>query len=253
LVILLCVLLLAVTGAVLVIRGRRKTGWSFAAAAATLFLSSACGPLPRALLHDLQTHATAISAAQVDWSAHAAIVVLGVGLIERPGSDEPALPVWAAGRLVAAAELHEACRRVRKRCPILLSGGAVIGGHTTTEAELMADQLANLGVARDALLLENRSRNTWQNAQFSAELLRELGATESPILLTSAIHVERASKYFEAAGISVAPSASDFVAAELSALPSSANLMLADVAAHEYAGMARFRLYEAMGWNARGN
>ncbi|HYT87566.1 MAG TPA: YdcF family protein [Gemmataceae bacterium] len=72
--------------------------------------------------------------------------------------------------------------------PRLLFSG---GGHTTAdgtpEAERMASEALGLGVPAEVVLLELRSRNTYENVENSLALLREMGLLSgvSVVLLVS--------------------------------------------------------------------
>jgi uncharacterized SAM-binding protein YcdF (DUF218 family) len=98
------------------------------------------------------------------------------------------------------------------------------------------------------LILEDRSLNTWQNAQFTAALL-PLQTTRT-VLVTSGLHVLRSRLYFARFGIHAIPVRADFERARLAPIPLGANFMLADAAIHEYSGIALYYVYEAFGWNA---
>jgi uncharacterized SAM-binding protein YcdF (DUF218 family) len=65
----------------------------------------------------------------------------------------------------------------------------------------MRDFFVFNGVPADRILLENRARNTHENAQFTAPLLS--GTNGGVVLLTSESHMFRAQKCFEKAGIRV--------------------------------------------------
>ncbi|MBV5273815.1 MAG: YdcF family protein, partial [Lamprocystis purpurea] len=65
-----------------------------------------------------------------------------------------------------------------------------------------------LGVPERAMVLEEQSRNTRENARFSVALLRERGIG-SMVLVTSALHMRRALGLFAAEGMQVFPAATD--------------------------------------------
>ena len=137
---------------------------------------------------------------EVQWSSLAqrgeVIVVLGSGREEADpawGGDQPS--VTAIERLRYAARLHRA-----SGLPVLISGGLHYG-EPPSEAGLMADVLQrDFGVA--TRWREERSRTTWENAQFSAELLHEQGIRRV-VLVTQAAHMPRSRWCFERAGLEV--------------------------------------------------
>ncbi len=80
--------------------------------------------------------------------------------------------------------------------PVLTSGGLHYGT-PPSEARIMAQSLLDdYGVP--VRWEEGRSRTTWENARFSAEMLREAGIRRV-ILVTSAIHMPRSIWSFEKA------------------------------------------------------
>ncbi len=125
-----------------------------------------------------------------------AIVVLGAGREQNDpawGGDQPGYT--ALERLRYAARLAKA-----SGLPILTSGGLHYG-QPPSEAMLGAEVLQrDFGVA--TRWLEERSRTTWENALFSAEMLRAAGV-ERVVLVTSAAHMPRSRWCFEQNGIEV--------------------------------------------------
>lgn len=70
-------------------------------------------------------------------------------------------------------------------------------------AEPMSEFAAAYGIPREAILSENRSNNTHENAQFTAELLRH--DPRKKVLLTSDYQMFRALRAFRKAGLDVSP------------------------------------------------
>ncbi|MDV3503100.1 YdcF family protein [Marinobacter sp. M-5] len=60
----------------------------------------------------------------------------------------------------------------------------------------------------NAMVLENRSRNTSQNAEFPAEILAEQGVSRV-LLVTCAHHTPRATRLLDTHGLEVVPVATD--------------------------------------------
>lgn len=140
-----------------------------------------------------------------------AIVLLGGGV--QPSSiDYPRpTPRSANDRVRHAARLFKA-----GRAPVLvLSGGSSRQLFTSTEAEAMRELLLELGVPASAMLLEDRSMNTRENAAYTAELLRTRGIHRI-LLVTSAWHMARAEALFRAQGLEVIPAPADHLARDLS-------------------------------------
>lgn len=134
-----------------------------------------------------------------------AIVVLGGGVspaslggLLYPNLESGADRVWHAARLFHAA----------KAPLVLLTGGSDPAHSAASEAEAMRQFMRDLGVPAPALVLENRSRNTNQNAEYSAAILAGQGVNRI-LLVTSAYHMPRAKGLFEAQGLEVIPVATD--------------------------------------------
>lgn len=130
--------------------------------------------------------------------------------------------------------------------PVLVSGGKVHGTEPTSEAALIGDALENeLGVA--VRWLEERSRNTAENARYSAQLLRGENIP-AIILVTHAAHMPRAAAAFENEGVRVhaAPTGrrtgNRASAGILDWLPSSGALDRSRIALHELAGRIWYRI-----------
>jgi uncharacterized SAM-binding protein YcdF (DUF218 family) len=133
-----------------------------------------------------------------------ALVVLG-GTMDPPDAMRPwpnleaaADRVWHASRLYAAG----------KAPVVLLSGGSDMTSALYAESWGMRQFMLDLGVPTAALITEERSRNTRENAEMSAKLLRERGI-QKVLLVTSALHMRRAVHLFEQQGLLVHPVATD--------------------------------------------
>lgn len=138
--------------------------------------------------------------AEGDWPMLAkraeAIVVLGAGreLADSAwGGDQPS--VYALERLRYAARLQRI-----SGLPLLTTGGLHFG-QPPSEAALMAEALRrDFGVV--ARWQEERSRTTWENALFSAPMLKAKGIRRV-LLVTQAAHMPRARWCFERQGLEV--------------------------------------------------
>lgn len=125
-----------------------------------------------------------------------AAVVLG-GVVDAAESDGWQIEMNDnAERVVAAARLyHEG--RVDK---IYLSGGSGdLHFPEAREAPLLKRLLEGMGVPTAAIVVEDRSRNSFENAAFVKPLLAA-GGVKRCVLISSALHMPRARAIFEKAG-----------------------------------------------------
>lgn len=146
-----------------------------------------------------------------------AVVVLGGAYSASgfdPGTGQDVEFGEAAERLWFAARLFHA----GKAPLILLSGGHDPRLVEFSEAEAMARIAADLDIPDEALLREGASRNTRENARYSASLLRREGIHRI-LLVTSAAHMRRATVHFAAEGLDVVPVPTDYQAPRLARKP----------------------------------
>ena len=121
-----------------------------------------------------------------------AIVILAGGGTRHSAPEYGHTP--AAGDTLLERLAYGAYLAHRTGLPVLVSGDFA-------ESESMHTVLArDFGVA--TRWIESHSRDTFQNAAYSAPILRAAGVTRI-LLVTSASHAYRASREFEAAGLSV--------------------------------------------------
>lgn len=183
-----------------------------------------------------------------------AIVLLGGGT-EILAPPRPLPEVNGAGdRITYAVKLY----REGRSAYILASGGRIpwYGPASSTPAEEMLALLEFMGVPSEAVILESKSQNTAENAEFSAVLLQKYNAN-SVLLVTSAMHMPRAVAYFETLGVEIFPAPTDFIVSEaewqglvesgpvalfLSFFPTSGSLNQTTNALKEYLGLLVFHL-----------
>jgi uncharacterized SAM-binding protein YcdF (DUF218 family) len=172
-----------------------------------------------------------------------AIVVLGGAI--RGDTHMGTLPDLnqQADRLVYAVALYKA----GKAPLIVLSGGS--HGDARPEAQLMRETLVVMGVPTRDMLLEGASRDTHDNALYTAVVLNGKGVRRI-LLVTSAFHMRRAAALFEAQGFEVVPTPTDYqrlVATPVLPrwLPTVDDLARTTIALREYAG---YWVYRYKGW-----
>lgn len=149
----------------------------------------------------------------------------------------------AANRLIAAYELYRRYPTVR----IVFSGGnpnLVFKG--ASESVFAMRFLVDLGVPRDDITVDNKARNTMENA-VNARKIADPKPGEHWLIVTSALHMPRAIGLFRAAGFPVEAYPVDYRTGgwrDVIALPGSwlGGFMRLDQAAHEWIGLAVDRL-----------
>ena len=156
-----------------------------------------------------------------------AIIVPGAGVLGP--RCEPNLS--ALRRTMAAARLYR-----EGRAPLVVfTGGAPAGDENCVVSTTMAEFAVQLGLPREALLVETRSHSTHENALFTRELLAARGVRRV-LLVTDALHVRRAAACFRRAGFAV-------VTVSVPAMlvyPS--NVGMLRMGAHEYLALSYYRL-----------
>jgi uncharacterized SAM-binding protein YcdF (DUF218 family) len=136
-------------------------------------------------------------------SSHGApngIIVLGGGISAALSRDfgDTVLNL-DSGRVVAIAKLARAYPNAR----FVYSGGdASLQGGGPAEGNYLYPLLDSFGVPRERVILEPRSRNTFENATFTKELVRPKPG-ERWLLVTSAQHMPRAMGVFQHIGFPV--------------------------------------------------
>ncbi|MGO9113057.1 MAG: YdcF family protein [Thermoguttaceae bacterium] len=174
-----------------------------------------------------------------------AIVVLS-GYV-RPPSD--AVPEVGLGSDTLLRCLHAAQLYKARRCPILVTGGKVDPSTPgPTLARAMHDFLLGHGVKEEDLLMEERSRTTYENAVLSGDILAQKGINKI-VLVTSASHMRRGERCFRALGFQVVPSACDYRTTSFDwslsdiLLPSPHSAAAVELATHEWLGVAWYWLW----------
>lgn len=196
------------------------------------------------LLRDLQD---GLPASVEEWGTHNVIVLLGAGSVMTDRGPQSA--AFSYGRMVKAFELYRLCKSRAQDCRIVSSGGDA-AGYGKSEAEMFAEALERMGAARADIIVEGRSMNTWQNAQFTAQVLAGQ-QVDRIVLVTSGLHVRRSLLYFSHFGVNATGVRADYAYARLSVLPVAYNILLADLAVHECLGVLRYHVYNLLGWNVK--
>ena len=172
-----------------------------------------------------------------------AIVVLG-GYTDAIDASADVIELGdAVDRLFHGMRLYRA-----GKAPWLILAGGAARGHTP-EAQVMASLLTEFGISRDVMLLEDKSRNTYQNGVNAVAIMKKNGIKKI-LLVTSAYHMRRAQAVFEKLGIEVVPAATDYQVLEpdpsiLDWLPNAEALVITTLGLKEYLG---WWVYRVRGW-----
>jgi len=167
------------------------------------------------------------------------IVLMGGGTSR---SDAGLVPKRAAmPRIDAAAQVYRECRAKGASCRVIVSGGDP-QDHGQAEADNYAPYVLARGVPSADLTRENKSLNTYENAQNVADILGNAhdGAL---IVITSAYHMRRSVRAFEAFGYEPQPYVSDVRRSRLTLIPRFKSFENSELALHELVGLARFHVY----------
>ena len=176
-----------------------------------------------------------------------AIVVLAAGRVRRaPEYGDRDIPDYIAlARLRYGAHLQRATG-----LPILVSGGSGdAGDRGYAEADGMAAALReDFGVP--VKWLEGRSRDTAENAAFSAAILRADGVKRI-LLVTDAMHMPRARAVFERAGLEVVSAPTMFFGRQPLSIhawvPGAEGMRRSWYATYEWIGLVWYRVRAAGG------
>jgi uncharacterized SAM-binding protein YcdF (DUF218 family) len=168
-----------------------------------------------------------------------AIVVLGGEVIRARNENLGIRPgLLTLDRLRTAAALHR-----RTGLPILVTGG-ITQPATPAVGKVMEESLRD-DFQTPARWVEAKSADTWENARFSADILRPEGIT-SVYVVTHAWHMRRALLAFEGSGLTVtaAPTALDDPLGPVLSdfLPRAAGWQTGYFAVHEWIGYVWYKL-----------
>jgi uncharacterized SAM-binding protein YcdF (DUF218 family) len=169
------------------------------------------------------------------------------------GAEADAIVILAGGSVHQAAEYDDhdslnwlSLERVRYGAllahklhkPVLVTGGDPFN-YGTSEAKIMASTLEQEYGVR-VQWMEEHSRTTHENAEFSAPILKKNGIKRI-YLVSHAWHLARAIPEFERLGLIVIPAGTGYGSREfrfLSLLPSASGLQNSYFACHEALGLA---------------
>lgn len=104
----------------------------------------------------------------------------------------------ASDRFIQAVRLYQ-LGHIKK---IVVTGGSgSIWRQEYKEADFVKEQLQQMGVAATHIIIDNQSRNTYENAVNTKQLLDSLQLKPPYLLITSSMHMKRSVEVFQKQGI----------------------------------------------------
>ncbi|MGX7707703.1 YdcF family protein [Methylobacterium sp. Gmos1] len=231
-------LLLVLAGAGLALRWRRL-GLGIAAVAGLVLLVGGVSPLASRVFGPLENRFPEF---RDDGAPVAGIVVLGGAVETGLSAARDQMVLNDAGeRMIALGDL---ARRYPAATLVFAGGsGRLTGDGAVSESTIVRRHAASLGVSPERITYDEKSRNTRENAIFSAELVRPKPG-ERWLLVTSAWHMPRAMGCFRRAGFTVTAYPVDYrTGPGAVAMHSTAGdgLFELDIAVREWLGLVAYR------------
>lgn len=222
-------------GGAILARYRPRVGWAVTAVSLAGLLVLSMHGVTSSMLATLERNLP--TAPSPDDPPGAIIILAGDSMASHSVPGGHTVGALTLQRLRTGAELHR-----RTGLPLLVSGGSV-----PTQSPSLAD-LMTASLRQDFRVnvrwQEGKSRDTWENARFSAEILLPAGIT-SVYVVTHAWHMRRAVLAFEGTGLRVTaaptPLQRPFLLSITDFLPSVASWQVAYFAVHEWVGLVWYR------------
>jgi uncharacterized SAM-binding protein YcdF (DUF218 family) len=197
------IILMGLAGALLLRTRYARAGWRLVLASLILLAIVGLSPVGNALIVPLEERFPAWDERR---GAPNGIVVLGGALTPDVSEARNVVALnEAAERMTVAVDLARRYPNAR----IVFSGGIGLMTGTHTEAQVALKLFESLGLSRERIVLEDRSRNTYENAVFSREIAQPKPG-ERWLLVTSAYHMPRSMGIFRKAGFAVEPHPADW-------------------------------------------
>jgi len=241
-----CLVTIGLLFSLLLLLRRRRAGlWSLGMVLLLFYLLS-IGPVSYLLVSSLRNYI--FIPGHLNQEKMDAIVILAGG-------------ARAGGALAESAELSgqswrrfwrgmELYREMGGALPIIYSGGSgKVFDPEPIEPGLARKYALSMGHSPADFILEDGSRNTYENARLTARLLSRIypGRSHRVFLVTSSIHLPRAVLAFNKAGIEVIPVAGDipfgrFKLNIFSFIPDAGSFELSTRCIHEWLGIVGYQI-----------
>lgn len=233
-------MLLILIGLLLSFRARRGWSRSLLALGAMLLLVTTFTTFGYALITPLEARfPRPAEPARID-----GIVVLGGAMDGEVNSVRHGFELNRSGdRYVETLRLALAHPEARI---VVAAGPAALAMEQEPEADAAQRFFTSFGIAADRIVLDDKSRNTEENAQFAKALAGDMTG-QKWVLVTSAFHMPRAVGLFRMAAFPVLPWPTDYLASgaegwRLKFDQPPENVAVASIALREWMGLVGYRL-----------
>ncbi len=235
----LCVVVLC-AGLLLGLSRWQRAGRILVVAAGIGIVLIAISPLPRAMVRPLEDRFAQVS--DTDTRKIDGIVVLGGAIGSGRGQVRFNSSASRMTYAVALAKKHPNAK-------LVFTGGGenLITAVVRTEADDAAQFFSEMGIEPSRIIMENQSRNTYENGVFTARIVKPKPG-ERWVLITSAYHMPRSMGVFRQAGLNLEPYPVDYnTTGRISDFlrPTrrlAYNMNLADDTVKEWLGLIAYRL-----------
>jgi uncharacterized SAM-binding protein YcdF (DUF218 family) len=225
--------ILAIVGLV-VVRHKARLGIALISTSLALFYLLSMPLVSGALMSGLETYPALQEHDIKNTTADAIVVLAGGRLRDQPEYGADTVSAFTLQRVRYGAWLKR-----RTLLPLYVSGGTTEKG-LKPEAELMQEVLQK-EFNVEVNVVENKSKTTYENAKFTAELLKPRGH-QTVFLVSTAFHMPRAVEAFQQFGINVIAAPTVFVSTQ------KGNMRLSDFMPSAYAiKQSYFALHEGLG------
>lgn len=189
---------LSLLGSLLLLTRASRLGRALLVMSAVMLAVCGFSPFGNLLLYPLESRFPAWTPSQ---AAPDGIIVLGASIdVDLSTAHGAPVVTTSSDRIITTAAL---ARKYPNARAVFTGGSPNLISSDAKEADFAAEIFESLGIDKSRLILERRSRNTYENAQFTKAMV-DPKPGERWLLVTSAFHMPRSIGLFRA-GFAVEP------------------------------------------------
>ncbi len=217
---------------------RQKTGKIIVSIGVILLTTISYGAVSDMLLRPLESKYSPITDASAFSNVKWVVVLAGGHSTDPKLSITDQLSGTSLVRLIEGIRLHKELSNSK----LLLSGGSAFS--STSEADIMAKMAIALGIDKNDLVLESKSKDTKDQASFIHNII----GNDKFILVTSASHMARSMALFQSKGMNPIPAPTGYQVKKIQKInpsmffPSAKGIDKMERVVYEYLGTAWARL-----------